>query len=344
MDVQSVILDGDTFNDGPTPPNNMASGGSATNFLPMLQALLAEIINLLNAMGVRGTSTSSETIGDTGSKTFVLAESGLDFRVGMRVTAADNAAPATNQMSGLVTAWTSGTKTLVFTADDATGSGTKANWSIFAVGAKGDTGATGSAGAPGEIQNAIFDAHTLLIAISDNTPIALTVAEDRMVGRVTGGGIVALTAAQILTLLNVAAGAQVNRALASQAEAKAGTNNVKGMTPLRTAEAIAAANAGVNTQTADYTLVLGDDNKIIRMNKATAVTLTLENSLPVGWACVVIQTGAGQVTFTPEAGATLENIDGETKTEGQKAICSLFVDANSGGSSAVFQLAGRTAA
>jgi hypothetical protein len=41
-------------------------------------------------------------------------------------------------------------------------------------------------------------------------PAALALAEQTILGRITGGHIVGLTAAQILTLVNVAAGAQVN--------------------------------------------------------------------------------------------------------------------------------------
>lgn len=48
-----------------------------------------------------------------------------------------------------------------------------------------------------------FNANTILAANVDNTPLALTIAEQRLVGRITGGNIAALTAAQVLTLLGV---------------------------------------------------------------------------------------------------------------------------------------------
>jgi hypothetical protein len=47
-----------------------------------------------------------------------------------------------------------------------------------------------------------FNAHTILQATADNTPVALTVGEQAVVGRVTSGNIVALTAAQLWTILN----------------------------------------------------------------------------------------------------------------------------------------------
>lgn len=66
---------------------------------------------------------------------------------------------------------------------------------------------------------ALFDANTILAANSDNTPIALSVAEQRIVGRITGQNIQALTAAQIRTLIGVADGADVTGDNAPQAHA-----------------------------------------------------------------------------------------------------------------------------
>jgi len=45
-----------------------------------------------------------------------------------------------------------------------------------------------------------FDAHTILAAVSDDTPEALAIAEERIVGRITGGNIDDLTPEQVRTL------------------------------------------------------------------------------------------------------------------------------------------------
>jgi hypothetical protein len=47
----------------------------------------------------------------------------------------------------------------------------------------------------------LFDVQTLLAAVSDNTPAAVAVTEQTIVGRITGGNIAALSAAQVKTLL-----------------------------------------------------------------------------------------------------------------------------------------------
>jgi len=58
----------------------------------------------------------------------------------------------------------------------------------------------------------VYDANSILKADTDNTPVVLAVPEQRLLGRITGGTIAALTAVQIRTLLsidNVENGAQV---------------------------------------------------------------------------------------------------------------------------------------
>lgn len=57
---------------------------------------------------------------------------------------------------------------------------------------------------------ALFDANTILAATSDNTPAAITIAEQRLVGRITSGNITALTAAQGMALLSASATADFN--------------------------------------------------------------------------------------------------------------------------------------
>jgi len=101
------------------------------------------------------------------------------------------------------------------------------------------------------MQPTIFDAHTILAAAADNTPAALTVGEQTLVGRITGGNIAALTASQIRTLVNVADGSTAGAtwgsnitsqpAIVGQAEAEAGSATTERMwTAQRVAQAIAA--------------------------------------------------------------------------------------------------------
>jgi len=83
--------------------------------------------------------------------------------------------------------------------------------------------------------------------------------------------------------------------------------------------------------------------KTITCTNGSAVTLTLPNSLYLGFKCRVIQVGAGQVTFSPASGATLRNRSSHTRTAGQWAVCNLEVVSNSGGAAAEYVLSGDTA-
>lgn len=72
-----------------------------------------------------------------------------------------------------------------------------------------------------------FNANTILKADTDNTPAALVVAEQTIVGRKTGNSIAALTAAEVRTLLNVEDGStadQTNTEIRDAVEAAADSN------------------------------------------------------------------------------------------------------------------------
>lgn len=85
------------------------------------------------------------------------------------------------------------------------------------------------------------------------------------------------------------------------------------------------------------------DGTVQRTTNGSAVAIELDNAAPAGTQFAVVQIGAGQVTFTAEAGGSLHNRAGHTKTAGQYATVSLYVDSNSG-TNAVWVLSGDTAA
>ncbi len=65
---------------------------------------------------------------------------------------------------------------------------------------------TAQATADAAVSKATYDAHSVLAATIDDTPAAVTVGEQAIVGRKTGGNITALTAAEVKTLLGVTTG------------------------------------------------------------------------------------------------------------------------------------------
>lgn len=70
---------------------------------------------------------------------------------------------------------------------------------------------TANVDAAGAVMETDFNAHTILQATIDNTPSALTVPEQTLVGRITGGNITALTPTETRTLLNVEDGATADQ-------------------------------------------------------------------------------------------------------------------------------------
>jgi hypothetical protein len=74
------------------------------------------------------------------------------------------------------------------------------------------------------------------------------------------------------------------------------------------------ADVSTSAQTASYTLVLGDKNKIVEMSVATANTLTVPLNatvaFPVGAQINILQTGAGQTTVTATGGVTINAAPG----------------------------------
>lgn len=97
----------------------------------------------------------------------------------------------------------------------------------------------------------------------------------------------------------------------------------------------------VNTQTGtSFTLGVNDNYTTLILTNSSPITLTLPNSLPVGFNVRIIQGGTGQVTLAAGTGASYVNRSGYTKLAGQNAVGYLLVTANSGGSAAAYNFSG----
>ena len=88
-----------------------------------------------------------------------------------------------------------------------------------------------------------------------------------------------------------------------------------------TTSTIANFSSVINEQSAGFTLGNGDSGKIIVLNSSSATTITVP-SLSVGFNCLIVQRGTGQVTLSA-SGVTISNRYGFTKTAGQHSILTL---------------------
>ncbi|MBL9187929.1 MAG: hypothetical protein JNK23_10650 [Opitutaceae bacterium] len=159
--------------------------------------------------------------------------------------------------SGTVTSVSSGNLSPLFSVSVATATSTPAftfSLTNAAQNAFFAGPASGGAGAPGYRAIVPADIPSLTLSkISDagdaagkntGTGSGQVAAGDHTHGNASTGAAGFMSASDKTKLDGIAAGAQVNRALASQAEAEAGTDNTKDMTPLRVAQAIAALAPG----------------------------------------------------------------------------------------------------
>ena len=92
---------------------------------------------------------------------------------------------------------------------------------------------------------------------------------------------------------------------------------------------LVAADAYTNTSASvvaltgtSHSLSAAHNGKTVTLTNAAAITLTVPNTLPVGFSCLLVQGGAGQVTVTPGSGVTFWARNG-AKLGGNKAAAAL---------------------
>lgn len=71
-----------------------------------------------------------------------------------------------------------------------------------------------------------------------------------------------------------------------------------------------------------YTVALGDHSDCLDMNNAATITVTLPDSIPVGFHCNIRKTGVGNVVLA--AATTLESASSFTTLSTQHAGCTIM--------------------
>jgi hypothetical protein len=83
-------------------------------------------------------------------------------------------------------------------------------------------------------------------------------------------------------------------------------------------------DASINAQTGTtYTLLSSDAGKVITLDNASAITLTVPTGLGANFNCTLVQLGAGQVTISG-SGTTVSNRNSHTKIAGQYGAATLL--------------------
>ena len=91
-----------------------------------------------------------------------------------------------------------------------------------------------------------------------------------------------------------------------------------------TTSTLAGFGAQINAINASYSLAATDNSEVVQSNAASAITVTIPAGLPTGFNCMVLQYGAGQITFSPASGVTIINRNSYNKTIGQYALATVL--------------------
>jgi len=80
----------------------------------------------------------------------------------------------------------------------------------------------------------------------------------------------------------------------------------------------------VNSTSTTYTLSSSDAGKLIAVEHASLITVSIPTGLDVGFNCSFLQKGSGSIEFSASNGLTLSNRQSYTKTAGQYAMATLI--------------------
>ena len=98
------------------------------------------------------------------------------------------------------------------------------------------------------------------------------------------------------------------------------TGNLSGSTT----NTLSGFGAQINTISTSVSLAATDNAEVIQSNAASAIIITIPTGLPTGFNCMVLQYGAGQITFSGASGVTIINRNGYTKSIGQYALVTIL--------------------
>jgi hypothetical protein len=85
-----------------------------------------------------------------------------------------------------------------------------------------------------------------------------------------------------------------------------------------------ATSSAINPQINSYTLTSSDNGKIITMNSSSGITLTVPNSLDVGFSTTIIRLGAGNVGISAGGTVNINSFQNQRNIAGQHAAVSLI--------------------
>ena len=154
------------------------------------------------------------------------------------------------------------------------------------------------------VTKALFDAQSILAATTDNTPGAVTVAADRVVGRKTGGNIDDLTLSEILDFIGSPAQGDIlyrdSSVWARLAKGTAGQGLKMNSTATAPEWGTMPGRTNVLAKTGAYTLAAGDSGKLVTCSGTFTLSAEAAATLGDGWWVAFKNIGTGVITFNPD--------------------------------------------
>ena len=154
------------------------------------------------------------------------------------------------------------------------------------------------------VTKALFDAQSILAATTDNTPGAVTVAADRVVGRKAGGNIDDLTLSEILDFIGSPAQGDIlyrdSSAWARLPKGAAGQGLKMNSTATAPEWGTMPGRMNVLAKTGAYTLTAGDSGKLVTCSGTFTLSAEAAATLGDGWWVAFKNIGTGVITFNPD--------------------------------------------
>ena len=139
----------------------------------------------------------------------------------------------------------------------------------------------------------------------------------------TGGNILSLSS-NVLNVGVTVSGLTLNALLRSTAGISAALG-ICGGTFMSAEGGYRVTSSAIKTLTGTtYTLLVGDDGKILTTSNASLQKFEIPTGLPVGFNCSVLQLGTGPVGFSAASSVTLNTFAGKTLMAGQYAAVSII--------------------
>jgi hypothetical protein len=169
-------------------------------------------------------------------------------------------------------------------------------------------------GSSSDINGGAIDG-TTVGASSASTGAFTTLTSSGATSIATGGGVVNIASTGVMTTVEGTLNVDEAVTLDSTLDVTGNVTSSGG--------SISGFDAALNDQTStSYTLQSSDNGKVVTLDNASAITLTIPSGLGDGFNCLIVQKGNGQISLTA-SGTNLINRQNHSKTAGRYAVLSI---------------------